>query len=127
MEKIKIDYSVAEALIVTIFGSEVDRKMFDRVNHRRNAEAEYKLQFQQQRCNARSRTIPFRLTFDQWLKVWHDSGKLSERGKGDNKYCMARLKDSGAYEIGNVYITTFTGNITDGYFYRGGRKYKGAK
>lgn len=127
MKKVEIPFHVAEALIVEIFGTRAGRKMVERVKERKDTERVLKYQFQQQRCNARHRGIPFRLTFDQWLSIWHSSGKLPYRGKGDDKYCMARNKDRGAYEVGNVYITSFTGNITDGFFYRGGRRSKGAK
>lgn len=54
--------------------------------------------------NAGQRAIPFLLTFPEWLSVWQASGKLHLRGKGIGKYCMSRLSDSGAYELGNVHV-----------------------
>jgi hypothetical protein len=50
------------------------------------------------------RGIAWELTFDQWLSVWTESGKLHLRGQGAGKYVMSRRGDSGAYALGNVYI-----------------------
>lgn len=67
-----------------------------------------------QRENAARRGIPFLLTFEQWLSVWIDSGKLEERGRGANKYCMSRRGDVGNYEIGNVFIQLGKDNVAEG-------------
>lgn len=50
--------------------------------------------------------IHFNLTFDEWLQIWIDSGKLHLRGNYKHQYCMARKDDIGHYEIGNVGIVT---------------------
>lgn len=63
-------------------------------------------------CNklkAKSRGIDFLLTFNEWMKVWQDSGHWQER----EKYCMYRFNNIGAYEIGNVLIMTGKQNIQD--------------
>lgn len=60
--------------------------------------------FYTHRSNAKRRNIPFLLSFDEWWKIWQDSGKWTQCGKGKGKYCMARPGDQGAYEIGNVRI-----------------------
>jgi hypothetical protein len=60
-----------------------------------------------------TRNIKFDLTFEEWLDVWNQSGKLHLRGRGVGKYCMARKNDSGPYEYGNVYITLFEDNNKD--------------
>lgn len=70
--------------------------------------------FEGQRGNAERRGIPFLLTFDQWLSIWTESGKLAERGRGSEKYCMSRIGDCGAYEVGNVFIQSGRNNISDG-------------
>jgi hypothetical protein len=44
------------------------------------------------------------MTFDEWLQVWTDSGKLHLRGNGLGKCCMARKDDLGDYVVGNVEI-----------------------
>lgn len=65
--------------------------------------------------NARSRNIPWLLSFKTWLDIWRQSGHIEERGRGTNKYVMARIGDIGAYSPTNVYITLFTDNIKDGW------------
>jgi len=70
--------------------------------------------YRMQKSNARTRKIPFLLTFEEWLTIWNDSGKLAQRGRGADKFCMCRVKDSGAYEIGNVFIGTGRENVRDG-------------
>ena len=68
----------------------------------------------QQRSNAKTRGIGFNLTFDEWKKIWIDSGKWEQRGRGAEKYCMCRIGDTGAYEIGNVFIDLGRHNVRDG-------------
>lgn len=63
--------------------------------------------------NARARSIPFRLTFEQWWRIWQRSGKWKQRGNRSENYCMARPGDKGAYEIGNVKICTNKENRGD--------------
>jgi len=48
--------------------------------------------------------IQVMMTFDEWLQVWTDSGKLHLRGNGRGKFCMARKDDLGDYAVGNVEI-----------------------
>ena len=69
--------------------------------------------YEQHRNNSISRAIPFHLTFGQWLSIWQISGKLHLRGVGKDKYCMSRLRDSGAYEVGNVHIQQCSDNSRD--------------
>jgi hypothetical protein len=61
---------------------------------------------------AQKRNIPFRLTYEQWLQVWTDSGHLHERGRLGHEYCMSRYGDAGSYELGNVFIQTNSQNIS---------------
>lgn len=70
--------------------------------------------FEAQRENAARRGIGFVLTFEQWLAVWIESGKFSERGRGASKYCMSRFGDKGIYEVGNVFIQTGKINVAEG-------------
>ena|ERR1035437_7057048 len=71
----------------------------------------YKYSYQKR--HAASRGIPFTLTFEEWWKLWEDSGKYSERGKKPHQYCMSRNKDIGGYEVGNVYISQVSDNLID--------------
>lgn len=61
--------------------------------------------------SARGRGVPFLLSFDEWLKVWTDSGHLERRGRRSGCYVMGRKGDAGAYEIGNVEIVTVRENM----------------
>ena len=54
--------------------------------------------------NAKKRGVVFELTFDEWVKIWIDSGRLQERGQRKGGYVMARFGDKGPYKIGNVKI-----------------------
>jgi len=80
------------------------------VKRRGTLEGKYTMQIK----NATARGIPFLLSFEQWLSIWNDSGKLNERGRGAKKYCMCRYNDIGSYEIGNVFIGTGRENVRDG-------------
>lgn len=60
----------------------------------------------QQLCAAERRGIEWKLTFNEWWKIWQDSGHWAERGQGAQKYCMCRYGDVGPYAVGNVYIAT---------------------
>lgn len=48
--------------------------------------------------------IQVTMTFEEWLQVWGESGKLPLRGSGRGKFCMARKDDLGDYAVGNVEI-----------------------
>jgi hypothetical protein len=68
--------------------------------------------FDNQRAAANQRGIPFRLTFEEWLTWWKETGHAHEYGL----YVMARHGDQGAYELGNidcipVWQNSFDGNI----------------
>jgi hypothetical protein len=69
-----------------------------------------KRRWQKHRINAKTRGVPFRLTFEEWLKIWEDSGHLGESGSYRGQYHMARFGDKGAYEVGNVRIITAEAN-----------------
>lgn len=69
--------------------------------------------YERQVQNSRARGIPFHLTFAQWLAIWQTSGKLRLCGRGKGRYCLSRLEDSGAYELGNVHVQLCTDNSRD--------------
>jgi hypothetical protein len=76
--------------------------------------SEFKKAYTQQKSNAKRRGVCFELTFTEWLAVWMWSDKLSERGRGADRYCMARINDTGPYSATNVYITVNAKNVSDG-------------
>ena len=70
--------------------------------------------FYNHKVTAKVRKIEFLLTYEEWIRIWIDSGHLHERGRGKNKYCMARYGDVGPYAIGNVKIITNSENSIEG-------------
>lgn len=74
--------------------------------------------FQRQRSNANLRGIPFKLNLWQWWGIWLESGHWDERGRGSDSYCMARIGDCGAYEVGNVKIIRSGANTAEGYVHK---------
>jgi hypothetical protein len=72
-----------------------------------------------QERNAAIRGIEWTFTFESWSAVWAASGKWHLRGRGRDQCVMARNRDAGPYEPGNVYITTNAENMKDYYAYSG--------
>jgi DNA-binding transcriptional regulator YiaG len=68
--------------------------------------------FSNQKSQAYIRGVEWNLTFEQWYKIWVDSGHLDERGQGRDKYCMGRKGDVGPYSIDNVEIITNRENLS---------------
>ena len=66
-----------------------------------------------QKCGAKKRGIDFLLSFDEWLKIWEDSGHLDQRGPSKDQYCMARIGDIGPYAVENVKIVTSSENSAE--------------
>jgi hypothetical protein len=65
------------------------------------------------KATAKRRGIAFELTFEEWLKIWEDSGHFSERGVRADEYQMARHNDLGPYAIDNVKIITTRQNAAE--------------
>jgi hypothetical protein len=76
--------------------------------------------FQVHKSSAGRRGVPFELTFEQWLKIWQDSGRFQERGNRKNQYVMARYGDIGPYAVGNVRIITALENVLEAKALRAG-------
>ena len=72
-----------------------------------------KHQYWNHMSQAKFRKIPFLFTFEEWIKVWLDSGHYYERGIGKDKYCMSRFNDAGPYSKDNVFIQTVSKNSRD--------------
>lgn len=73
------------------------------------------MKFMHQRRSARNRWIKWEMTFAEWWGVWELSGKWDQRGRGVDRYCMARIADDGPYSIDNVEIITNAQNSSDSY------------
>ena len=61
--------------------------------------------FIQQRNQARFRKEGWdNFTFEQWKKLWDDSGKYNERGRNVEDYCMTRLDNAAPWTFENVIV-----------------------
>jgi hypothetical protein len=69
--------------------------------------------FLKQRSNARSRGVPFNLTFQQWWDIWEESGKYKDRGRGRRGFVMHRINDRRPYEVGNAEIISAVDNFRE--------------
>ena len=65
------------------------------------------------RNNASKRGIDWKLTFKEWLTWWQSTGHYQDRGRGNGKYVMARVGDSGAYELANIFCHKHGDNVRD--------------
>lgn len=74
--------------------------------------------FRDQRNAAKGRGIEWRLSFEEWIFIWEQSGKLHLRGRNSGCYVMARNGDQGAYEVGNVEIISHEENSALPHFGR---------
>ena len=75
----------------------------------------WRRQFNTQRRQAKHRKIAWELTFEQWLKIWQDSGNLIGRGRKTGQYVMARNGDVGPYAVDNVKIIRAADNIREAH------------
>lgn len=75
----------------------------------------YWKRYRTHKLNAEYRGISFKLTYPEWVKIWLDSGKIDKSGIKGHQYCMARDKDQGGYELGNVSIVTSIENCSNNY------------
>jgi len=78
------------------------------------AEKPPKYAYIKQKSQAKQRGIPFLLTFEEWWKIWLDSGKWKQRGIRLDQCCMARFGDIGPYAVGNVRICSVSENHSEG-------------
>lgn len=72
--------------------------------------------FYTHKAGAKKRKIEFKFTFEEWATWWKNNlGKdwFKKRGNKKGKYVMARKKDTGAYEVGNVKCITHSQNLSD--------------
>jgi hypothetical protein len=67
-----------------------------------------RLRYSQHKRSAKQRGIEFRLTFEEWWKLWEPHWE--NRGSGHEQLVMCRFGDKGGYEVGNVRIATVREN-----------------
>ena len=71
--------------------------------------------YTKQKQRAKQRGVEFKLTFEEWINIWLESGHWIQRGKGKGTYNMSRKNDTGAYEVDNVFIQSHEANASDGH------------
>lgn len=67
------------------------------------------------RIDKLGKPIIFKLTFEEWLDLWIQSGHLDKMGRSGGCYVMSRKNDLGNYEIGNVFIQSVEQNLSEGH------------
>lgn len=80
----------------------------------RKAKKKYRAQTGLDRRDKLGSIIEMKLTFNEWLKIWIDSGHWHERGVHKGQYCMSRINDIGHYELGNIEIKLHSDNCIEG-------------
>lgn len=71
--------------------------------------------FMRQQANAKARGIDWELTFEDWWKIWDESGKWDQRGREADSYCMSRRQDIGPYSKDNVVIKRVADNSQESH------------
>lgn len=101
------------------------------MNYEELVQAKKKYQAQKNMCKRRKdrlgNDIEMRLSFEEWLFIWLESGKWEHRGKCIGQYCMSRLNDIGHYEQGNVVIRRVEDNSREAIAYSAPKKKKQPK
>ena len=72
-----------------------------------------KQRYKEQLKKANSRKIDWLFTFEDWCKVWEDSGKWDQRGCRKGEYVMSRLGDVGPYSPANIVIKLCSENVSE--------------
>ena len=77
-------------------------------------------QFTHQKSASKSRfdkngdSILWKLTFEEWITIWFNSGQYENRGTRRGNYVMSRKGDIGPYSIDNVDIKLHEENAREG-------------
>lgn len=82
-----------------------------------------KLRYARHKAQAKFRNIEWQFDFDSWYNTWLAAGydrNTPSSEKGNERMCMCRIGDQGAYHPDNVFIGTLADNNTDAI--RNGRK-----
>ena len=74
-----------------------------------------KRQFWNHQQRAKRKGIPFELTFDEWYKIWIESGHYENKGTKRGQFVMSRYGDKGGYTIDNVHIQTVGENTKEAF------------
>lgn len=83
--------------------------------HRMKARYKAKIASTAGRIDKAGNPIEMRLSFEDWLDLWLDSGKIGSMGVRRGSYVLCRKGDLGHYEVGNVFVASSLDNIMEGY------------
>jgi hypothetical protein len=72
---------------------------------------EWRQKYSRQKSHAKTRGIPFELTYAQWLEIWGD--KIVRRGPHKDELVMCRTRDEGGYTVGNVRLDSPKANLQE--------------
>lgn len=92
-----------------------DQETFDQINKNIGKDGLTPSEvYQKNLSNAKTRGISWEFNFYSWWKKWEDSGKWAYRGRGVDRFCMARWGDEGPYSPENTRIDLFAQNSSEG-------------
>lgn len=75
---------------------------------------EARQQFKQQRRMAEHRGIAWDISLATWWGIWEQSSLWTSRGRGANRYVLARIDMNGPFTVENVHIITLKESSHDG-------------
>ena len=74
----------------------------------------YKKQYNQQKGNAKYRSIEWDFTYESWIEWWGDD--IIRRGTKSDSLCMCRKNDTGPYSPDNTFKDTMRANSVSAHF-----------
>lgn len=75
-----------------------------------------KLRYARHKAQAKFRNIEWQFDFVSWYNTWLTAGydrNIASEAKGNDRMCMCRIGDLGAYHPDNVFIGTLADNNRD--------------
>jgi hypothetical protein len=90
---------------------EAERLRRARIERQKRYNLTPKGRYRQHKRNAKRRSVPFLLTYEQWFELWEPF--LGKSGSWPGGYVMARRGDVGPYDIGNVSIVLHGQNVAE--------------
>ncbi len=74
-----------------------------------------KRRYDNHKGKAKSRGIPFLITFTEWYYWWLSNGVDKNDVAYNHKMCMCRVGDTGPYALNNIYCATRSQNTKDAH------------
>jgi hypothetical protein len=67
-----------------------------------------KAQFRRRRAEELRRGMVWELTYEQWWRIWQESGHWTERGSKGSQYGLFRLNPEGPFSVENVAVQLYS-------------------